>query len=969
MPTFISIQKILIFIFLFTLSFSYSQVTIWEEDFTYANNTTTGQGSPAIASWTAEGNIWVGGVQSGVYVNSNQLRGQNIINAGGRDIWEINAGDPIEIGTYTNVSISMNISGGGDMEGDDFIRIEYSLDGGLTWPDFTTNGYNTDITWGSRIASQTGLSGTQLRLRITFRNTDTSEFYTVDNIRVEGYSTTDTDGDGVIDAVDLDDDNDGIYDIDELANCDPSDPRIISTIFLENFGTDTGASTSTPYTNYIYENGPGVDYGNSVNDGEYTIHDDIQSTATWAASLWQTIGDHTTGSIGQGRMAIFNASEAPGEFYRRPLTNVDINAPVDISLWALNLDVIGTDNGRELPNITISLEQNGVVIYSFDTGDIPKGINGDPNAWINYTGSYTFSSSDPIELVLINNADGGNGNDLAIDDIIITQSFCDSDSNGIINSLENDSDGDGCTDANEAYGDPDADGESVDSDGLGFYGTGNPPAVNPNGTVVAASYQPPADADGNGIYDFLEAGSVPSISIQPADQDVLLGANATFSVVATSTALVYQWQVSTNGGGTYTNIGGATGSSYTVNSVSASENGNYYRVIVSDPSYVCGATTSTGALLTTEGDFDNDGVEDSVDLDDDNDGITDADELANCTGSINYEFYDSVPPGFPLTVDNIPTTGALSTGDVSSFDVDALWSSHTLGDHDSFSIRFEGYIFIETSGTYTFYTTSDDGSKLYINGIEVVNNDGDHAPETRSGMISLTPGFHEIEVLFYENGGGQVLTVEYESSSITRQNLPFSILSDNGCDEDGDGSPNHLDADSDGDGCNDAVEAGYTDTDNDGFLGNSPVSADANGMVTGQGGYTTPADANGNGVYDFLEAGFVPSISVQPANQARFAGDNPILTVTSTGDTFQWQISTNGGGIFTDISDGGIYSGSQTNSLSINPVDLTMNGYQYRVIIANSNYACGEITSATANLTTRVRSVITNRKITIRVNK
>src|SRR5690606_8174205 len=129
--------------------------------------------------------------------------------------------------------------------------------------------------------------------------------------------------------------------------------------------------------------------------------------------------------------------------------------------------------------------------------------------------------------------------------------FCDSDSNGIINSLENDSDGDGCTDANEAYGDPDADGESVDSDGLGFYGTGNPPAVNPNGTVVAASYQPPADADGNGIYDFLEAGSVPSISIQPADQDVLLGANATFSVVATSTALVYQWQVSTNGGGTY----------------------------------------------------------------------------------------------------------------------------------------------------------------------------------------------------------------------------------------------------------------------------------------------------------------------------------------------------------------------------------------------------------------------------------
>src|SRR5690606_14960117 len=122
-----------------------------------------------------------------------------------------------------------------------------------------------------------------------------------------------------------------------------------------------------------------------------------------------------------------------------------------------------------------------------------------------------------------------------------------------------------------------------------------------------------------------------------------------------------------------------------------------------------------------------------------------------------------------------------------------------------------------------------------------------------------------------------------------------------GCDEEGDGSPNHLDADSDGDGCNDAVEAGYTDPNNDGILGNSPVSVDASGNVTGQGGYGTPNDGDGDATYDFLQAGSIPSISVQPANQAAFAGGNPVLTVTSTGDTFQWQVSINGGGIFTDI--------------------------------------------------------------------
>lgn len=967
MPNF-TYCKFLIFFSIFSTGyFTYGQTTIWSEDFTYANYTLTGQGTPTIATWTADGNISASSVQSGVYVFNNQLRGRNISNSGGRTTWQINT-DPIEINGYTNITVSMSVGNSSTtLEATDNITIQYALFNGTTWSawtNFNTNGFLADDTWNSAVALQTGLSGESLRLMITFNNNASDEWYSVDNIQVEGFVAVDTDEDGVIDAVDLDDDNDGIYDSDELANCSPSDNRIINTIFFENFGTGTptGSSTTTPYTNYTYITVPGGD----VNDGMYTIHNDIQETANWAPSIWQNIGDHTTGTVGQGRMAVFNASNAPGEFYRRPLTNVDINAPVDISLWAMNLDIIGSGNSRTLPNITISLVQGGVTVYSFNTGNIPQFARGNTNAWINYTGSFTPASSDPITIVMVNNAPGGLGNDLAIDDILITQSFCDSNGDGIINSLENDSDGDGCSDANEAYGDPDADGESVDSDGLGFYGTGNPPAVNPNGTVVAASYQPPADADSNGIYDFLEAGAVPSISIQPADQDVLLGANATFSAAASGVVLNYQWQVSTNGGATYSNIGGATSSSYTVTGVSASDNGNYYRVVINDLTYVCGNTISSSALLTTEGDSDGDGVIDSVDLDDDNDGITDADELANCTGSINYEFYNLVPSGF--TVDNIPTTGALSTGTVSSFNVDALWNTITPGDDNTFSIRFDGYIFIETSGTYTFYTTSDDGSKLYINGTEVVNNDGDHAPQTRSGIISLTPGFHTIEVLFYENGGGQVLTVEYESSSITRQNLPFSILSDDGCDLDGDGIPNHLDADSDGDGCSDAIEAGYTDPDNDGILGNSPVSVDTSGLVTGQGGYTIPADANGNGIYDFLDAGSVPSISVQPVNQAVLAGGNPILTVTSTGDTFQWQVSTNGGGIFTDISDGGIYSGSQTNNLSINPVNITMNGYQYRVIISNSDYACGNTTSNIAELAVRVSTIITNRKITHRVN-
>ena len=779
----------------------------------------------------------------------------------------------------------------------------------------------------------------------------------------------DTDHDGVPDVIDLDDDNDGIYDSDELANCDPSDPVVTNTIFWEDFGlgTPTGTSVTTPYTDYAYVVVP----GGNVNDGMYSIHNDITESANWANGIWQHLGDHTTGTVGQGRMAIFNANDVTSglEFYRRPLTNVDINAAVDISFWALNLDTdIAANAGRSMPNITVNLIQNSVVVYTFDTGDIPRFADNDTAAWINFTGSFTPSTSDPITFQLINNNPGGLGNDLAIDDIFITQSFCDSDGNGIINTLEVDSDGDGCSDANEAYANANADGEATDMDGLGYYGTGNPPAVNPDGTVVAASYATPADADGNGIYDFAQAGSVPTISTQPTDQNVLLGNNATFSVVAVSTALAYQWQVSTDVGVTYTNIGGATNSSYTVTGVSAAENGNYYRVIVRDPTYVCGSTTSNGALLTTEGDFDNDGVDDSVDLDDDNDGITDVEELSACLGSLNYEFYDSYPG--TNTVDDIPTTGATSTGTVSSFDVDALWSTITPADDNTFSVRFSGYIYIATTGTYTFNTSSDDGSKLYIDGIEVIDNDGLHGTATVTNTIALTPGFHTIEVLFFENGGGEELTVQYSGPSIALQNLPFSILSPS-CDADGDGNPNHLDADSDGDGCNDADEAygdANADSDNNGFYGSGTPTVNANGTVVGAS-YASPADADSNVTDDYLEAGVIPVISSQPSNFVAFTGGTATFSVTASADTYQWQVSTDGGTTFADISDGAIYSNTQTATLTINSIDLTMNGYQYQVITSNSNFICGETLSGAADLLVRVRTVITNRKITYRITK
>ena len=210
---------------------------------------------------------------------------------------------------------------------------------------------------------------------------------------------------------------------------------------------------------------------------------------------------------------------------------------------------------------------------------------------------------------------------------------------------------------------------------------------------------------------------------------------------------------------------------------------------------------SSGCLVESDGD----GIADIYDLDDDNDGILDVDEMAEGAGSLCYEFYDATPSGG--TVDNIPSSGALQTGSVTAFDISTLQETVDAGDTDEYAIRYTGYIWIETEGIYTFYTRSDDGSKIVIDGTDIVTNDGIRTVQERSGTATLAKGIHSLEILFFEHTGGEALTVQYEGPSISKQALPFSILYP--CsDTDNDGIANHLDLDSDGDNCADAIEGG-----------------------------------------------------------------------------------------------------------------------------------------------------------------
>jgi len=95
---------------------------------------------------------------------------------------------------------------------------------------------------------------------------------------------------------------------------------------------------------------------------------------------------------------------------------------------------------------------------------------------------------------------------------------------------------------------------------------------------------------------------------------------------------------------------------------------------------------------------------------------------------------------------------------------------------DKFAFEFTGYIKIDKDGIYTFFTDSDDGSMLYIDDEEIVNNDGDHGNIEKSGKAALKKGFHKIKVLYFDSGGGNSLRVSLQPEGGKKEVIPASLL-------------------------------------------------------------------------------------------------------------------------------------------------------------------------------------------------
>lgn len=133
---------------------------------------------------------------------------------------------------------------------------------------------------------------------------------------------------------------------------------------------------------------------------------------------------------------------------------------------------------------------------------------------------------------------------------------------------------------------------------------------------------------------------------------------------------------------------------------------------------------------------------------------------------LNFSYYKGKWESIP----DFNKIKAVKTGTTAKIDFSMI------EDTDYFGIVYKGYIKIPEDGIYTFYTLSDDGSFLFINGRKIVENDFIHGTTEVKSQAALAAGYHTLEVQYFDNWYDHVLKVEISGKNMPRQEINPSLL-------------------------------------------------------------------------------------------------------------------------------------------------------------------------------------------------
>jgi hypothetical protein len=86
-------------------------------------------------------------------------------------------------------------------------------------------------------------------------------------------------------------------------------------------------------------------------------------------------------------------------------------------------------------------------------------------------------------------------------------------------------------------------------------------------------------------------------------------------------------------------------------------------------------------------------------------------------------------------------------------------------------VRWTGSLIMKRAGTYKFALTSDDGSKLWVDGSPAINNDGLHGMATKEGTNNYGAGAHAIRLEFFEKKGLAGMVFKYKGSDTSNNKV------------------------------------------------------------------------------------------------------------------------------------------------------------------------------------------------------
>ncbi len=133
--------------------------------------------------------------------------------------------------------------------------------------------------------------------------------------------------------------------------------------------------------------------------------------------------------------------------------------------------------------------------------------------------------------------------------------------------------------------------------------------------------------------------------------------------------------------------------------------------------------------------------------------------------------------GLPEGIDNIFLRQSIV--DRVDKQIDFKWNGGSPGMRvpgTNFAVYWSGKLLVPRKGEYRFFTTSDDGTRLTVNGRGVVHNWAQQSAATRDGRVMLDAGEHDIALEFFQGEGDAVCKLEWEGPDIKRQVIPSSAL-------------------------------------------------------------------------------------------------------------------------------------------------------------------------------------------------